>query len=137
MFERYTDTARNAILFARDEALKTAGDCIEASHIFLGLLHSDQTLLTRWCRSESQAGAIKREVRACLKYLPESTRTIGGRRFSRTAKDVLRHAAMEADRANHYNIGCEHILVALLKISSPLDGIAARYGLSYGQISKH
>ncbi len=39
MFERYSERARRAIFFARNEALNRTASAIETSDLVLGLLH--------------------------------------------------------------------------------------------------
>lgn len=54
MFERYTETARRTIFFARYEASQFGSACIETEHLLLGLLR-DQVLVGRFLSGSGQA----------------------------------------------------------------------------------
>ncbi len=47
MFERYTQKARRAIFFARDEAKAFGASYIESEHLVLGMLREEQGLAAR------------------------------------------------------------------------------------------
>ena len=47
MFERYTETARRAIFFARYEASQFGADAIEPEHLLLGAFREDKPLFVQ------------------------------------------------------------------------------------------
>jgi ATP-dependent Clp protease ATP-binding subunit ClpC len=53
VFERYTETARRTIFFARFEASKLVSSCIEPEHLLLGLLQADRLLAHRLAETKS------------------------------------------------------------------------------------
>ena len=54
MFERYTESARRAIFFARYEAGLSASPTIEPEHVLLGILQDDKDLAARLFGSNSR-----------------------------------------------------------------------------------
>ena len=46
MFERYTEKARRAVLFARFEASQSASPAIEPEHMLLGVLRDNKELMS-------------------------------------------------------------------------------------------
>jgi ATP-dependent Clp protease ATP-binding subunit ClpC len=47
MFQRYTEKARRAISFGRDEACQRGSRYIETEHLLLGILREDKDLANR------------------------------------------------------------------------------------------
>ena len=121
MFERYTESARRALFFARYEATAIGGDEIEPAHILLGLLRSPGELVERLfaranltyrdARREIEARKVRSTKHATSVEIPFDTRT----------KKVLEYAAEEADRLAHLQIGAEHLLLGVLREEGPGD----------------
>ena len=114
MFERYTETARRVIFFARFEASQLGSQAIEAEHVLLGLLR-DSSLVERLFRTpRSETESIRKEIEAGSSVgekLPASVDLP----LSTSAKCVLRNAADESQRLGHGYIGSEHLLVGILR----------------------
>jgi len=48
MFERYAESARRVIFFARNEAVQFGSTTIETEHLLLALLQEDRSLASRF-----------------------------------------------------------------------------------------
>jgi ATP-dependent Clp protease ATP-binding subunit ClpC len=115
MFERYTESARRALFFARYETSQSGSTSIEPEHILLGLTRESAGIVRTILRD---AGVTTDEIRADLERairsqpkLPTSVEIP----FSEAVKHVLQFAAQEADAFTHSYIGSEHLLLALLR----------------------
>src|SRR5713226_7322457 len=62
MFERYTETARRVIFFARYEASQFGSAYIESEHLLLGLLREDKALANRFLRQHGSIESIRKEI---------------------------------------------------------------------------
>ncbi len=121
MFERYTETARRVIFYARSKASLLGGARIETEHLLLGLLREDEALVKRFCRSDAKTETIRTEVEA---------RDTGGERvflakdmpLTHQTKRVLAYAAEESGLLNHNRIRPLHLLAGLLREE---NGLAA------------
>jgi UTP--glucose-1-phosphate uridylyltransferase len=114
MFERYTDKARRAIFFAREEASHLGATTIEAEHILLGLFRGDKALVYRVLGSHLPIESIRKEIESWAtsgKKLP----TTVDMPLSREAMRILEHAAEESNRLGHALIGTEHLLAGVLQ----------------------
>jgi Clp amino terminal domain, pathogenicity island component len=113
MFERYTEGARRAIFFARYEASQFGSAYIEAEHLLLGLVREDKALTRRFLQGVSYA-SVRQEIAAVMPR-GESVPTSVDLPLGRECKWVLEHAAEEAARLAHEQIGTEHLLLGLLR----------------------
>ena len=115
MFERYTESARRALFFARYEVTALGGFSIEPEHLLLGLCRSSTPLVKQIFREANIAtGALRDEINrrlAANEKVPTSVEIP----FSEATKRALHFAAEEADRLLHRQIGTEHLLLALLR----------------------
>ena len=114
MFERYTESARRALFFARAEVASLGGSAIETDHLLLGVLRAARDVSWRLC---AEAGVTYERARVEAKRRTASTHRDPVSveiPFSRDARQVLEHAAQEADRLLHSYIGTEHLLLGLL-----------------------
>lgn len=121
MFERFTDTARKTMTFAKEQAVRFRNDHIATEHILLGLLQAGGVVgeVLRDCGLECHV--FRQEVE---KAIPEGTAAPKGQiPFAPGAKKVLELALEESKRLGHKYIGTEHILLGLVREK---EGIAAR-----------
>ncbi len=114
MFERYTEKARWVIFRALTEAIHVKAPSIETEHLLLGIAKEDPELLPstagpavteQWARERLQAGESAPEFRPPGKELP----------LSKQSKRVLAYSAEEAEKLGHKHIGCEHLLLGLMR----------------------
>ena len=112
MFERYTESARRVIFFARYEASGFGSTTIEAEHLLLGLMREDKDLFN--VRLRNSVESIRAEIEG---RTPRQTKTSTSTDLplSNQCKRILGYAGEEASQLNHRNIGTEHLLLAILR----------------------
>lgn len=119
MFERYTESARSALFFARYETTELGGEEIEPDHLLLGLLRGGSSI-SEWlfARANLTYDDARREIEARRGVRARHDTSIEIPFSSRTRR-VLEYAAEEADRLAHTYIGTEHLLLGLLREEGP------------------
>jgi ATP-dependent Clp protease ATP-binding subunit ClpC len=138
MFERYTESARRALFFARYEASQWGSPSIETEHLLLGLIREPRGLPTRilLSRGDGTLDAIRIAVDERItrrERFPESVEIP----FSGEMKRALNYAAEEADRLGHSYIGNEHLLLALLRDTHTVAGSTlGSLGFGHDTVSK-
>lgn len=114
MFQRYSESARRVIFFARYEASQYGSPSIEPEHLLLGLLREDRPLT----RTFLGKGDVEREIRAEIeRYTTRRARIPTSAEVPLTSecKRILNTAAAEAERLGHRHVGTEHLLLGLLR----------------------
>lgn len=114
MFERYTETARRAIFFARYEASQFGSPYIETEHLLLGVLREDKALANRLLASRARADEI-RDVITSRSSPRIKVSTSVDLPLTHESKRVLAYAAEESQRRNHKHIDAAHLLLGLLR----------------------
>src|SRR5213080_4428015 len=128
MFERFTERARQVVVFAQDEARALKHNYIGTEHLLLGLLREEEGLAARVLESlEITAEGVRSEV-AMIIGQGEDEATAGQIPFTPRAKKVLELGLREAQSLGHAYIGTEHILLGLVREN---DGVAARILLDF------
>lgn len=113
MFERYTESARRVIFFARYEASMFGSTAIESEHMLLGLVRESGPLI-KSLSSPQTTETIRREVeKRCP--VKEKISTSIDLPLSDEGKRALAYAAEEAERLRHSWIGPIHLLLGLLR----------------------
>jgi ATP-dependent Clp protease ATP-binding subunit ClpC len=113
MFERYTESARRVLYFARYEASELSHTSIEPVHLLLGVLRASEGVTGKLLApSNVSYEAVRGAVDAGPGEKPPTSVEIP---FSRGSKHVLDYTAQEADRLGHSYIGTEHLLLGLLR----------------------
>jgi hypothetical protein len=114
MFERYTETARRTIFFARYEASQFGSSQIATEHLLLGLLREDKALairlLTSHARVEELRNSIARRGNTGVKISTSVDLPL-----SHESKRALAYGAEECERLHQKQIGTEHLLLGLLR----------------------
>src|SRR4051812_14128544 len=110
MAEQYTEKARKALGFARDEAKALESTFIESDHLLLRL-HRE----IGWLAIRLPYAALMEEVRreTIIRRVSEKIQYPADVPLSDEFRQVLGHAAGEADRLGHKYIGTEHLLLGL------------------------
>jgi ATP-dependent Clp protease ATP-binding subunit ClpC len=122
MFERFTDSARAAIVQAQEEARTLSHNYIGTEHILLSLLADGQCLATRTLESLSVSPeALREQVLGMIGT--GQARPSGHIPFTPRAKKVLELSLREALQIGDNHIGTEHILLGLIREG---DGVAAQ-----------
>jgi len=119
MFERFTHSARRAVVLAQEEARMLSHDCIGTEHILLGLIHEGVAakVLESLGISLEAARTKVEEIIGQGQQAPS-----GHLPFTPRAKKVLELSLREALQLGHSYIGTEHILLGLIREG---QGIAA------------
>jgi len=128
MFERYTETARRVIFFARYEASQYGSSVIASEHILLGLLSEDRTIMRRFAGFIQSGLEIRDEIDSRVKRGKPFATSVEVP-LSDESKRILNLAGEEADRLSHRHIGTEHILLGILRLP---DSLAARLLIARG-----
>jgi ATP-dependent Clp protease ATP-binding subunit ClpC len=131
MFERYTESARRALFFARYETTELGGVGIETEHLLLGLLRQARGLTGNlFARAHLSYGDARTTIQARI-VVREKIPTSVEIPFSLETKRALTYAAEEADRLGHSYIGTEHLLLGLLREEgSVAASILTSHGMS-------
>ena len=120
MFERFTESARRALFFARYEVTQLGGATIEAEHLVLGVVRATPSAIPRFANVGE--AALRRQLEAAAR-LPDTVGTSVEIPFSREAKAVLEQARVEADALENHWIRPEHLVLGVVVKTS---GAAAR-----------
>lgn len=110
MFERYTESSRKAVFFAREAALREGANQISSDALLLGLLREPANranVLFRLCEKFPNHA----KSQAALANFANSHDIP----LSNDSKRILAYAAEEADRIDSYPIGTEHLLLGILR----------------------
>jgi len=123
MFERFTERARKVILQARDEAIRLGHNCVGTEHLLLGLIRDGDGIAVAILKKLNVNTAA---VEAEIETIVAAGREVSADReipFTAGARKVLEYALYEARSLNHASIGCEHLLLGLIREG---EGIASR-----------
>ncbi|MEZ5357363.1 MAG: ATP-dependent Clp protease ATP-binding subunit [Candidatus Zixiibacteriota bacterium] len=123
MNEMFTELARKAIEYARDEAARMRHDYIGTEHLLLGLIRLAEG---RAIEVISNLGLDLNDLKAAVEELVQpsgGTMTMGQLPLTARAKKTLEVSGQEARALKSKDIDTEHILLALLKDE---DGVASQ-----------
>jgi hypothetical protein len=117
MFERYTESARRAVFFARYEASQFGSDRIEAEHMLLGILREREDL-----RDRLPAPAPERIRNQIEERTPPRTATLTSidLPLSYDLKRALSYGAEEAENMGHFHIETGHLVLGLLRVENSI-----------------
>ena len=127
MFERYTNSAKQVVVTAQNEARALRHNYLGTEHLLLGLLREQgvaQSVLVVACGVDYEE--TRREIARIIGEGDESTDA--QLPFTPRAKKVLKLALREALSRGHNYIGTEHILLGLVREN---EGVAARILLGF------
>jgi ATP-dependent Clp protease ATP-binding subunit ClpC len=110
MFERYSESARKAVFFARYEASQCGSPEIEPEHLLLGILREDAQLAQLISRRVEEA--IRERV--SKQYEGKKRLTTVDLPLSTASKQALAYAEEQARELKQNHIGPEHMLLGLL-----------------------
>lgn len=136
MLERYTAKARRVIFMARYEVSRFGAAAIETEHLLLGLLHEEESILSRFFPARPSIDAIRAQVEERVlirEKIPEFIEVP----LSAESKNVLGYGAEEADSLSHREIKPEHLLLGLLKEKDSLGAkILRENGVEYAAVRR-
>jgi len=123
MNEMFTESARKAIEFARDEAARLRHDYIGTEHLLLGLIRLGEGKAVDII---TNIGLDLNELKTSVEEVVQpsgGTMTMGQLPLTARAKKTLEVSGQEARALKSKDIDTEHILLALLKDE---EGVAAQ-----------
>jgi ATP-dependent Clp protease ATP-binding subunit ClpC len=128
VFERFTERARQVVVFAQDEARSLKHNYIGTEHLLLGLLREEEGIGARALESlEVSRDEVRAQVERIVGVGDDVTS--GQIPFTPRGKKVLELAMREALTLGHQYIGTEHILLGVAREN---EGVAARIMLDFG-----
>jgi hypothetical protein len=113
MFERYTESARRVIFFARYGASQFGSFTIESEHFLLGLIREDEKGLQRFLLNPTTIKAVRKQVEDQLPIHEKISTSINIPLSDECAR-ILSHAAEESERLGHSYIDTSHLLLGIL-----------------------
>ena len=123
MNEMFTEMARKAIEYARDEAARLRHDYIGTEHLLLGLIRLGEG---RAVETITNLGLETTDLKAAIEEVVQpsgGTMTMGQLPLTARAKKTLEISGQEARALKSKDIDTEHILLALLKDE---EGVASQ-----------
>jgi ATP-dependent Clp protease ATP-binding subunit ClpC len=122
VFERFTQHARQVVVWAQEEARGLKNDYIGTEHILVGLLREEHGLAARALESH---GVTLERVRVLVVRIvaPGKEPRSGQIPFTPQAKQMLETAPREALSLGQDYVATEHILLGLLRHD---EGVAVR-----------
>lgn len=111
MLDRFTETARRAIFYARGEAAERGSEEIEADHLLYGVLKTDQALLERLGISVDALQELGSSFAKSDRGRPVSPPGIP---LSIESRNVISQSAAAADRQGSPQVGVSQFLAGLL-----------------------
>jgi ATP-dependent Clp protease ATP-binding subunit ClpC len=120
MFERYTETARRVVFYARYEASIHGTREIDSRCLLLGILREDRELLTRFLPGNPhELYRLWTGVEDLFPKSPGQVPTNIDLPLSHAALRALTAAAKQAENLRHQSIEPRHVLWGLLKAEGP------------------
>ena len=113
MFERYTEGAKRAIFFARQEATELGSGKIDTEHLLLGLLHYSHSRVNRVFGLKKHTNSFRLKIKQ--RYPPSSPLSITDLPLTEPCKWALVHTAEEAQRLGSQKIDTDHLVLGLLR----------------------
>lgn len=113
--QRYSESVKEILLHAKDEAEKLRNEYIDEDHILLAILKTEDAQVDRIL---GQSGLSREELLKSLELTLKSGKhilTCGDLPFSPSAKNALEHACKEAEILNSALVKLEHLLLGLLR----------------------
>jgi ATP-dependent Clp protease ATP-binding subunit ClpA len=127
MFERFTEKARQVVVYAQDEAQALKHHYIGTEHLLLGLLREEEGLAARALASlDVTLDGVRAQVARIVG--PGDQATVGQIPFTPRAKKVLELALREALALGHNYIGTEHVLLGIAREN---EGVAMQILLDF------
>ena len=128
MNEMFTESARKAIEYARDEAARLRHDYIGTEHLLLGLIRLGEGMAIEVL---GNLGLDPADLKTSIEEVVQpagGTMTMGQLPLTARAKKTLEVSGQEARALKSKDIDTEHILLALLKDE---EGVAAQVLSTY------
>jgi ATP-dependent Clp protease ATP-binding subunit ClpA len=128
MFKDFTEKARRAVFFARQEAIQSGASQIEVEDLLIGLLHEDNNLLTQTPESSLDSLRIEIKGQGTRKTSVSKVATLP---LSAEGKKVLAYAREESKTLGYQQVTTAHLMLGLLREPIPvMQVLLERYELN-------
>ncbi len=128
MFNRFTERARKAVAYAKEEAQRLKHDHIGTEHLLFGLMREGEGVAAAVLQQFGlDVQAIRQEVERRMQP-GSNNQNLAEIPFSPLAKIALENAAQESRALEHHHIGTEHLLLGLSRVG---EGVAHKVLLSF------
>lgn len=121
-FERFTERARQVVVYSQEEARLMKHDWIGTEHVLLGLLREEESVAARVLASCDVTVELVRGLVRRISALGDEEPK-GQIPFTPRSRKVFELSLREALSLGHNYIGTEHILLGLVREN---EGVAAR-----------
>lgn len=121
-FQRFTERAQRALVFAQEEAKDLGHNYVGTEHLLLGLLKEDEGVAARVLKDMGIDTAI---VKSQIETLIGKGNYVfdGGFGYTPRTKRILEMSFYEARNLGHNYVGTEHLLLALIREG---EGVGSR-----------
>jgi len=133
-FIHYSSASRRALAQAREDALRLNHKIICTEHLLLGLLEIKDPVVEAVINN---LGASPARIRQAVEFIiGRSNRPVTGEpTLSGPARLVLDLAEQEAQEQHASEVGCEHLLIALLREGEGIAaGVLESFGIAMDQV---
>lgn len=135
MFERYTESGRRAIFFARLESGRLGSPQINCLHMLLALAeHSGPMFLAAGLRGT--VPALAEDLRRALPEARDPIATNVDLPLTDDCKKALLAAVAEADRLGNQSVNPAHLALGLMQESPELALILAGHGIERTKLAE-
>jgi ATP-dependent Clp protease ATP-binding subunit ClpC len=138
VFEKFSDSARRVLFYARYEASQTGNAHIGTEHLLLGLLKETEEVVREvFARCKVSIPELQAEVEAQVQR-GDKVSTSEEIPLHDSAKKALHFALDEAKKLLHGHVGAEHLLLGLLRHKESTAGaILHDHGLQLYEVREH
>lgn len=135
MFESYSDQARRALFYGRDEAHRLGSRAIEPEHFLLGILREgEKAVVQLFRRFAVRPNELRCEI-VGERAVPDSLSATPELPLSQESKEALIHATREAEHMRHPFVGGEHLVIGILRVKACRGArILRQHGLDVGPV---
>lgn len=129
-FEKFTERARRAIVYAQEEARMLNQSFVGTEHLLLGILRDEEGIASQALMSLGiSLEDVREQIEEMIGRGDEPVSEDKSIPFTPRAKKVLELALREGLQLGHNYIGTEHLLLGILREG---EGVAARVLMNLG-----
>lgn len=133
MFDRFSSTARKAIMKAQEESIDLGHNLVGTEHLLLGLIAIDEGLAAKALKNAGLSSEkIKQRITEIVKPMPNQVlQNLPAQSVAITprVKRIIELAMIAARDLGHNYIGTEHLLIGLIREG---EGVAIRVIVDLG-----
>ena len=131
MFERFTETARRVIFFARYHASQFGSSYIASEHLLLGTITEDRVLAARLRESHVTLESVRNLIEARTPARQKLSTSVD-LPLDQDSRRALEFAAEESEALQHSLIDTGHLVLGLLRIEGCFaSAILHEHGIDY------